>query len=77
MRVFVEPLLLWKGDTAAAPSGTQFTEGSITRPRAGVPDGVPSARDSARNETQVVDHAGLSIPVEIRNNPFSALYQNT
>ena len=30
--VFVEPLLLWKGDTVDAPSGSSNPEGSVARP---------------------------------------------
>jgi len=32
LRVFVEPLLLWKGDTVNAPSGSSDPEGSVARP---------------------------------------------
>ena len=32
MKAFVEPLLLWKGDTLNAPSGSSIPEGSDTSP---------------------------------------------
>jgi hypothetical protein len=47
MRVFVEPLLMWKGDTLDAPSGSPNPEGSnaaetpITSPSPGLPESNP------------------------------------
>ena len=35
LRVYVEPLLFWKGDTADAPSGSSNPEGSVERPAHG------------------------------------------
>ena len=38
LKVFVKPLLLWKGDTVDAPSGTSNPEGSDVGPGLTVPD---------------------------------------
>ncbi len=55
MKVFVEPLLFWKGDTSEVPSRESIPEGSVTSP------GFDGARDSIihdlQDETFVRDRA--------------------
>jgi hypothetical protein len=49
LRVYVEPLLFWKGDTAVAPSGSSNPEGSIERPARG------TTRESGLEHVVVAD----------------------
>ena len=59
MKVFVKPLLLWKGDTVDAPSGTSNREGSDAGPGLTVPDEQPSHEQDLAN---VNGHAVLAVP---------------
>jgi len=85
MKLFVEPLLLWKGNPLDAPSVTQFTEGSDAGPSPGVADGVALVAESridenrwARSETVAAPGAHtMSIPIELRNNHYGVLYGST
>ena len=82
LRIFVEPFLMWKGDTDDAPSGSTNPEGSDANP------GTARTRESsspaetrefpgASNETQRhhdTSHAGQEIPRELANNQYAVLY---
>jgi hypothetical protein len=59
MRVFVEPLLMWKGDTLDAPTGSQDPEGSITleQPVTGPSHGLP---ESSPGNPHGVSDTGLN-----------------
>ena len=46
LKVFVEPMLLWKGDTNDSPLGSTNTEGSIEGPSPAVPVTSNHGRDS-------------------------------
>ena len=58
LKIFVEPLLLWKGNTVDAPSGTSNPEGSDTGPGLTVPDEQLSHGHDSAN---VSGHAILTI----------------
>ena len=68
LKVFVEPLLLWKGNTVDAPSGTSNPEGSDTGPGERVPGEPPShGRDSA-------NVSGHAIPAMLYGNQYAVLF---
>ena len=68
LKVFVEPLLLWKGDTVDAPSGTSNPEGSDAGPGERVPGEPPSrGRDSA-------NVSGHAIPAVLHGNQCAVLH---
>ena len=75
LRVFVKPMLLWKGDTVDAPAVTQSTEGSDVSPSPGVTsdiitNGDAGAGTNARSET-------TSIPIFLRDNYFAVLVDDS
>ena len=68
LKVFVEPLLLWKGDTVDSPLGTSNLEGSDAGPGVEVPGEPPSqGRDSA-------NVSGHAVPVVLHGNQYAVLY---
>jgi hypothetical protein len=86
LKVYVEPLLMWKGDTAVAPSGSSNPEGSDTNPgheqtrdSAGdgqngtVRDGNP-LRDANANPPVGNGQSGINIPIVLRGNQYAVLY---
>ena len=67
LKVFVEPLLLWKGDTVEPPSGIPNPEGSDAGPGMEVPgDSTSQGRDS-------VNVSGHAIPAVLYGNQYAAL----
>ena len=67
-KVFVKPLLLWKGDTVDAPLGTSNPEGSDAGPGLTVLDEQLSyGRDSA-------NVSGHAIPAILCGNQYAVLY---
>ena len=80
LRQFVEPLLLWKGDTADAPSGSPNPEGSVTRPgpeqsRVASSRGETPTNGMGSNENpEAGAHAGApSVLQELWNNQYAVL----
>ncbi len=81
LRVYVEPLLFWKGDTAEAPSGSSNPEGSIERPAHGTTreSGVSGldqevSPDVDSNQTHDPDGAhGVPAFHQLWNNQYAAL----
>ena len=66
--MFVEPLLLWKGDTVDPPSGIPNPEGSDAGPGVENPGDPPShGRDSA-------NVSGHAIPTVLHGNQYAVLY---
>jgi hypothetical protein len=57
LRIFVEPLLLWKGDTDDAPSGSFYPEGSD----AGLGSTVPSEQSGHDHDSTVVIGQSMNI----------------
>ncbi len=76
MRVFVEPLLLWRGDTADIPSAPN-PEGSDTSPGHGTRDCSDHGRDStgggASEVTRQSEPAGTPARSVLWNNQYAAL----
>jgi hypothetical protein len=84
-RYYVEPMLLWKGDTHDIPSGSLNTEGSVTGPRPKLTEGVVAdegvallvgdgnARESAPNHDLGETTSTPVIP-ELWNNQYAVLY---
>ena len=68
LKVFVEPLLLWKSDTVDAPPGTSDPEGSDAGPGERVPGEPPS---HGRDLANVSGHA---IPAVLYSNQCAVLY---
>jgi hypothetical protein len=86
LKVYVEPLLMWKGDTAVAPSGSSNPEGSDTNPgheqtrdlagngRNGtVSEGNPSHNTNA-SPPDGNGQSGINIPIVLRGNQYAVLY---
>ena len=80
MRIFVEPLLDWKGDTNVVPSGSQDPEGSITAttPVAGPSLGRQSeSRPNDVSRPNSIVRAGnadaLSVSGVLSNNMYAVL----
>ena len=83
LRVFVEPLLSWKGDTEDAPSGSPDPEGSITAnqpvtsPSRGLRGVSTESRLNANSGQSSIVHAGtaggLSVSGVLWNNQYAAL----
>ena len=86
MKTFVEPLLMWKGDTADTPSVSTIPEGSITSPSLAVPS--ESSRDSNghrifeelndqnanTSSREPSTSAGAHVPNVLSNNQYAVLY---
>ena len=71
LKVFVEPLLLWKGDTQEVPSGSQNLEGSDAGPCSAVPD------EHVNHERERNVDAGFTsrqIPTELYGNQYAVLF---
>ena len=68
LKIFVEPLLLWKGDTVDAPSGTSNPEGSDAGPGSTVPDEQLSHGHDSANVS------GHAVPAVPHGNQFAALF---
>ena len=68
LKIFVEPFLLWKGDTVDAPLGTSNPEGSDTGPRLRVPQ-EPSSHGC--DSTQAGGHV---FPAILCGNQCAVLY---
>ena len=71
MKTFVEPVLMWKGDTVDAPSGNANPEGSDADP--GLNES-PVA-DAARPARPFTSQAGDGVPALLWNNQYAALYE--
>ena len=68
LKVFVEPLLLWKGDTVDSPLGTSNPEGSDAGPGERVPgEPLSHGRDSA-------NVSGHAIPAMLCGIQYAALF---
>ena len=71
LKVYVEPLLLWKGDTANTPSGSSNPEGSDVNPGS-----VPSEMNHEQDSVQVGVRNGqvaFQIPTILYNNQYAVL----
>ena len=71
MKTFVEPVLMWKGDTVDAPSGNANPEGSDADP--GLNES-PVA-EAARPARPFTSQAGDNVPALLWNNQYAALYE--
>ena len=83
LRVFVEPLLLWKGDTVDAPSGSSNPEGSVAHPGREQSRIVSShvERDENRSAMHArLDRAGRGHKTAdariLSNNQYTVLFEN-
>ena len=75
LKNFVEPLLFWKGDTAAAPSGAHNPEGSVADP--GYGQSREAAVESQRGEpTQRGDGEHTQGADVLWNNQYAALHED-
>ena len=75
MKVFVEPLLLWKGDTSEIPSA-ESPEGSDTSPGQSTRESVNHGRDSTdggSSKNYQSDPAGTPAGHVLGNNQYFAL----
>ena len=68
LKIFVEQLLLWKGNTVDAPLGTSDLEGSDASPGLTVPDEQPS------HEQDLANVIGPIIPAILCGNQHTALH---
>ena len=81
LRVFVEPLLLWKGDTADAPSGIRSPEGSDANPGRGqarvasapVTSSDKTVRASNANRNDAARRQARSPPAVLYGNQYAVL----
>ena len=73
LKVFVEPLPLWKGDTADAPSGSENPEASDASPGLTLTRDSGDATDTNANPVVGAGSAGASIPIELSNNMCAVL----
>jgi hypothetical protein len=77
MKIFVEPLLMWKGDVGDVPSGSHNPEGSDANP------GHGQTRESMNQDLNVTEpnpdgngSASMSIPIVLMNNQYAVLWSN-
>jgi hypothetical protein len=77
MKIFVEPLLMWKGDVGDVPSGSHNPEGSDANP------GHGQTRESMNQDLNVTEpnpdgngSTSVSIPIVLMNNQYAVLWSN-
>ena len=83
LRVYVEPLLLWKGDTDDSPAGSSNPEGSIVNPGPAIPRKSNRKRDSAKesgvqkvnNGSDGIGQHGMKVPSALAGNQYAVLFQ--
>ena len=76
LKIFVEPLLLWKGDTLETPSGNVNPEGSDANPGS-VPSESVSHERGSRDRNGHDDgngQAGFQVPAVLYGNQYAVLY---
>ena len=67
LKTFVEPLLLWKGDTVDAPSGTSNPEGSDADP------GLTVLGEQLSHGRDLANMSGHAIPAVPCGNQYAVL----
>ena len=72
LKIFVEPLLMWKGDPANVPSSGPIPEGSDTSPGLGLTSVI-------NGESQAIHESGLHlqrVPLSVNVYPKDVLWNN-